>query len=144
MVRSRLRAFAGAMAVLVLAVAVGAGSSRSAVDPAGLRVGDREVTAKAAAAKVLSCQKAFLSATGSGTTDGPWIHPDGTWDSTSKPAVAGSVAWPKATYSARRQAGQRAVASNDLPRKHRSGTFPIAESDPVHQYDANPYRITAT
>jgi hypothetical protein len=143
MLRSRLQALAAALAVLVVAVAVGAGSARSAVDTARLPLGDGKVTAKPADGKVLSCQKAFLSATGSGTTDGPWIHPDGTWDSTAKAAVAGSVAFPKAAYSTRVRSGKRLVVSNDLPRAHRSGTFPIAKADPVHQYDANPNRIVA-
>jgi hypothetical protein len=42
--------------------------------------------------------------------------------------------------------GQRlhaAVTTNDLPKGHASGTFPVAASDPASSYDRNPNHIAA-
>jgi hypothetical protein len=140
MLSSRLRRFAAALVVLGGLVAVAA-SSFAAVDPARMPLGDAQTATKPTRGKVFSCQTAFLQGAPSGTKDGPWINSDGTWNSTTKTPVGGSVAWPKATFSAKVASGKRTITSRDLPRGHRSGTFPVASGDAAHQYDANPNKI---
>src|SRR3954467_969713 len=128
----------------IASIAALAASSLAATDPARLPLGDGQTATKPARGKVVACPKTFLAANSGASKDGPWIAGDGTWNSTTKPVVAGNVAWPKATFSARVKEGKRTIASRGLPRGHRTGTFPIAASDPAHQFDANPNRIAAT
>ncbi|HET8581052.1 MAG TPA: YHYH protein [Candidatus Paceibacterota bacterium] len=73
--------------------------------------------------------------------DPTWIH--GTTCSPSeKVAVAGAVAWPAASYSMTIEGSTREIVANGLPTDHATGVFPIAASDPAHQFDANPNTIT--
>ena len=73
---------------------------------------------------------------------GPWIDPAaGIWDATAKIHVAGAVSWPNAAWAVRVGGQTRTVTTNDLPRGHTSGTFPVAATDPAAVYDRNPNRI---
>lgn len=79
---------------------------------------------------------------GGASAQGPWFNSDGTtWDETKKFAVEGSNTMSSSfTYSS----GSTLTANgNDIP-IHPVGTFPIAKTDPMHQYDGNPNTITAT
>ena len=73
---------------------------------------------------------------------GPWIHGT-TWDSTSKVAVQGDVSWTQASNTVALEGSTRVITTNDLPKDEPTGTFPIAPSDPAHQYDQNPNSIMA-
>lgn len=139
MVLARLLAGACLVAILVAVVSAGA----APVDPARLPLGDGKLATKPQAGKVFPCRRAFLEPPAS-ERPRPWIRGDGTWDSTAKVAVAGNVAWPKATFSSRVVKGRRRIASKALPRGHRSGVFPVAASDPARQYSANNNEITST
>src|SRR3954451_16956362 len=75
---------------------------------------------------------------------GPWVNQSaGTWDSTTKATVDGSVSWPSAFASFKLKGANRYVTSNSLPTKQTTGSFPIAPSDDAYQYDRNPAAITA-
>ena len=71
-----------------------------------------------------------------------WIH-GSTWDPSAKVAVSGSVSWPNAAYTMTISGNMRHISANGLPTDHPTGTFPIARSDPAHQFDGNPNSIKA-
>ena len=72
-------------------------ASSGPVNPKALPLGDGYVSTTPKVGYVDSCQTSF---TGGGAKEaGPWIDTAGkTWDSTAKPVVNGSVAWPSASY----------------------------------------------
>ena len=74
---------------------------------------------------------------------GPWFLDNGTeYDINKKVAVAGDVTWD-ASYSETMGGGNRVITTNDLPRDHTTGVFPVQPSDPAYQYDRNPNQIQA-
>jgi hypothetical protein len=73
-------------------------------------------------------------------TNGPWIGTS-TWNSNEKIDVEGSVSWPQAYVHISVNGSTRTIASDDLPTIGTTGNFPIAQSDPAHQYDANPNSV---
>ena len=74
---------------------------------------------------------------------GPWFSADGTtYDLNQKVAVEGTVAWD-GSYSEQVSDGKRVVTTNDLPRDHTTGEFPVSSSDPAYAYDRNPNHIAA-
>ncbi len=110
------------------------------VDPAALPLGDDKMSADPAVGYLYSCTTRFG---GRGAPhSGPWVdEANGTWDSTAKAKVGGAVSWPQATYSEIVDDGTRKISASDLPTKQVTGSFPIAQSDPAHQYDPNPNTI---
>jgi hypothetical protein len=135
----------GGGSVVAAAVAATAapitGAAASAIDPAQIPSGDGKLsTITAAVGSVLSCTGTFNG--GGAGVAGPWINSNGTWNSATKIAVQGSVAWPAAAYSVNIAGATRTISTNDLPH-HTTGTFPIAPSDPAHAYDQNPGSIAA-
>jgi hypothetical protein len=110
---------------------------RADVDRARLPLGDGHVTTSPQVGSVYTCQSTF---NGRGAlTNGPWIHSDGTWDSTAKASVDGAVSWPyQLTMSV--SGSTRTITGNDLP-DHGTGVFPVAPSDDAHRYDPNPNSI---
>lgn len=111
------------------------------VDPTNLPSGDGKLSATTPqVGYVYSCTSTFNGGGATGT--GAWVHSDGTWDSTTKISVQGSVNWPNASLALTISGTTRRVTTNDLP-NHATGTFPIAASDPAHQYDGNPNTISA-
>ena len=67
----------------------------------------------------------------------------GTWDSTAKLAVEGSVDWAAATYSEVVTGGKRVLTSKDVPLNTKSGNFQNRPpDDPSSAYDKNPGSIT--
>ena len=118
-------------------------TSPGPVDPAAIPLGDGYVSSSPEVGYVDSCIRTFPGQGGASVV-GPWI--DGTtktWDSLTKVAVAGSVAWPQARYSVTVSGSRRIITGNDLPVDHTTGTFPISPSDPAYTYDHNPNTITA-
>jgi hypothetical protein len=74
---------------------------------------------------------------------GPWFSADGTtYDVNAKVAVTGEVQWD-ASFSMLVADGTRSIETNDLPRDHTTGEFPVQPDDPAYAYDRNPNRITA-
>ena len=72
---------------------------------------------------------------------GPWFIKNGTeYDINKKVAVEGNVTW-EANYSESVSGGNRVITTNDLPRDHTTGVFPVQPSDPAYQYDRNPNSI---
>jgi hypothetical protein len=80
---------------------------------------------------------------GGATTRGPWFVNDNTeYDINKKVAVEGDVRWD-ASYSMSVDGDTRVITTNDLPRDHTTGVFPVQPSDPAYQYDRNPNSIAA-
>ncbi len=107
-----------------------------------LPLGDNsESTTGPATGKIYVCRAGDPNGPGS-KVNGPWIHGT-TWDETAKVVVQGSVSWPTASFSMKEDGSNRVFVTNDLPDGTHTGTFPIAQSDPAHQYDGNPNKISA-
>jgi hypothetical protein len=114
-------------------------SAGDPLDPANLPLGDYHLsTSSPAVGSVFACG---VLAGGGAFADGPWIHADGTWDSTTKLHVQGTVAWPGALSQVAESGGRRTVTANGLPDDHTTGLFPIQPTDPAYAYDRNPNAI---
>lgn len=120
------------------AVAAAPPPASAPVDPARIPVGDGKlVTANPRPGYLLVCA---IPTSTNPPGRAPWIGSDGTWDSTAKVAVQGSVAWPS-QFNVSLLGALVAIAGNGLP-SHVTGVFPIARgSDPAAQYDGNPNTI---
>ncbi len=110
------------------------------VDPTALPLGDGMISTGPAVGHLYSCMTRFG---GRGAPhSGPWVdEANGTWDSTAKAHVRGAVTWPQAAYAEVVDGATRKISASDLPTKQVTGSFPIAQSDPAHQYDPNPNAI---
>lgn len=109
-----------------------------------LPVGDKKyVTTAAKVGYVYSCQTNFAAEGRAGAdTRGPWFVNNNTqWDSTKKPAVNGSVEW-RNSLAITLSESKRTIVTNGLP-DHRTGTYPVAKTDPAYAYDKNPNTIKA-
>jgi YHYH protein len=106
-----------------------------------LPVGDNKyVTNAATKGSVYLCRAPQDQAGGAGTR-GPWFVNDNTeYDINKKLAVEGDVRW-EGNYSETISGGSRMITTNDLPRDHTTGVFPVQPSDPTYQYDRNPNQI---
>lgn len=108
-----------------------------------LPLGDGKLsTTTPAVGSVYSCSGGNPNAGGS-KVDGPWIH-GSTWNASEKAVVQGNVSWPTAAFTVSRSGSNRVIVTNDLPTGFATGVFPIAASDPAHQYDGNPNAISAS
>jgi hypothetical protein len=130
-----------AVAALTPACAAVSAGSR-ATDPRRIPIGDGHVSSTPRVGYVDSCQTHFGNAPGAFRA-GPWIRSDGTWDSTAKVKVRGSVRWPAASFSSHVSGGRRVLRTRSLPVGQLTGTFPVSSSDPAYSYDRNPNRIRA-
>lgn len=121
-----------------------ASSSSSSIvatsDVTHLPLGDNRYSSTPQAGMIYLCSGALQSG-GSASTSSYWFNNDGTYDSTKKPHVSGSVTWQSQLSSAL-SGSSRVITANNLP-SHATGTFPISSSDPVYQYDKNPNAIAA-
>jgi hypothetical protein len=71
----------------------------------------------------------------------PWVDTSAkTWSARSKLASGGKVT-RTATFKATKSGANQLLKGNGLPA--RSGTFPVAASDPTHAYNPNPGTVTA-
>lgn len=115
---------------------------KSAVDPHSIPLGDGHVASQPQTNYIYSCSTSFRG--GGAQHAGPWINQAaGTWDSTAKVAVQGSVSWPTAQHTMVVSGANRIITTNDLPLGDATGIFPIARTDPAYQYDRNPNSIVA-
>jgi hypothetical protein len=138
------------MSRLLLALAVAAASSAAVVsitsaatDPRALPLGDGKVTDSAPRrGYVYLCSTRTPPNPPGAFKDGPWIKADGTFDLTAKAIVDGRVSWP-GRVRFRRGRSKLKVTGNGLPRRHPTGTYPIAANDDAYQYDRNPNRISS-
>jgi YHYH protein len=115
-------------------------TSKGAIDPKAIPLGDGYLSAAPKVGYVDSCQTTFR---GRGAAhSGPWIDTaDKTWDVAGKLAVSGSVTWPAASYSVKLDGARRVITFDDVPTDHTTGVFPIAPTDPAYRYDGNPNHI---
>lgn len=80
---------------------------------------------------------------GGASARGPWFVNNNTeYDLNKKVSVAGTVTWD-GSYSMTIDGNHRVITTNDLPRDHPTGVFPVQPSDPAYQYDRNPNHIAA-
>jgi YHYH protein len=105
-----------------------------------LPVGDgKYVTDAPASGSVYVCRAP--GGGGGAQTRGPWfVNNDTEYDLSRKVSVQGEVPWT-ASYSMSIDGDRRIVSTNDVPRDHTTGVFPVAPSDPAYEYDHNPNRI---
>ena len=108
-----------------------------------LPVGDGNyVTDATKKGSVYLCRAPQGQAGGAGSRS-PWFTNANTeYDINKKIAVEGNVSWD-ASYSETVSGGNRVITTNDLPRDHTTGLFPVQLSDPAYQYDRNPNEIAA-
>ncbi len=121
----------------LLAALAAPASAQDDVDPTHLPVGETVTTPTVGG--LWSCQTS--SGGGGAESAGPWFNGDGTYDSTTKLTVDGSVEWPDAKLTIKKQGSSRVITTNDLPTDHTTGVFPISSSDDAYQYDKNPNSI---
>jgi len=116
-------------------------SAGDPTDPANLPLGDYHISQAPQRGEIWSCNVGFPGGGGTGTP--PWIHGNGTWDSTTKLVVDGAVSWPAAVFSLTLSGPNRVVSGNGLPVGFTTGIFPIQVTDDVYPYDHNPNAIGA-
>lgn len=109
-----------------------------------LPVGDGAyVTDGPRAGRVYLCRAGGPPNAGGAQVRGPWFSADGTtYDVARKVHVQGSVHWGS-TYTMTVDATTRTITTNDLPRDHPTGVFPVAADDPASRVDRNPNTIRA-
>ena len=133
---------AGLTAGLLLLAAGFAANAAAArgVDETSLPVGDGQVSTAGPSRDVI-----YLCNAGGGgggaSAQGPWFNGDGTWDSTKKGTVDGSVSWPSATFDEDVSGATRVLSGNGLPVGETTGVFPISSGDDAYLYDRNPNSI---
>lgn len=108
------------------------------IDTTKIPLGDGKVTTSPKVGYVYSCQTSFNG--GGAFHAGDWISGD-TWNLQEKISVKGSVSWPNATFGALLEGMKRLLSGNGLPVDSKTGTFPIASTDPAYEYDRNPNSI---
>ena len=113
--------------------------SHTHTDLTKLPIGDGHVSTSPVAGSVWSCQTQFNANAGGASTNGPWMHSDGTFDLTAKPSVDGAISWPS-QFTITLNGSSRTIQGNDLP-EHATGQYPIATSDDAYGYDRNPNSI---
>ena len=117
-------------------------TSSGTLNCAALPLGDSKYsTTTAATGSVFVCSVPNGQAP-SGTP--PWIDTAaGTWNALTKDIVSGNVSW-SGSFSAAVSGSALDITGNGLPLAGiTTGTFPIASTDAVYQYDANPNHIAA-
>jgi YHYH protein len=112
----------------------------SLVPPSQKICRDGKVSTSAKAGNVFACNQNFRG--GGARHTGDWFRGT-TWTPQDKPHVQGKVMWPDASLSLKAGGDSLAVTGNSLPVGQPTGTFPIAEDDPVYQFDTNPNPISA-
>jgi hypothetical protein len=134
----------GATGTTAGAAASASPAASATIDPAAIPLGDNHTATTAQVGYVDSCQSTFPSTGAGASAVGPWIDTAaGTWNSTAKTVVQGSVAWPSAASSFTASSVNFVMTGNGLPVGATTGTFPIASTDPAYQYDQNANRIAA-
>jgi hypothetical protein len=121
------------------AAAFDTGARKRGIDLAELPLDDvHYTTAGPKVGWIYSCQSTFTG--GGAGTDGPWIDvANNTWDSLTKIAVEGAVAWTS-ELSSKLSGTSRVITGNGLPSSP-TGIYPIQSTDPAYKYDQNPNRI---
>jgi hypothetical protein len=108
-----------------------------------LPVGDGRYRTDSAARGYVYVCRVPAGGGGGAQSRGPWFSADGTtYDVDKKVAVRGKVEWD-ASFSMLVADGTRTITTNDLPRDHTTGVFPVQPDDPAYQYDRNPNNIAA-
>ena len=103
-----------------------------------LPLGDGKISTAPKKGFIMLCP---VRLTGSGYfREGAWIYDDGTWDPSQKIEVAGDAAWGNHRYEIRLAGNKRQLLGNGLP-NHRTGIFPIRQTDDAYNYDRNPNSI---
>ena len=124
------------------ATATNANAWLGTVDPTAIPLGDGNVSTSPEVGFVDSCTTNFRG--GGAEHAGAWIDATGgTWDSQQKLVVEGDVSWPDASYTISENVDDRVLTTNDEPVGYPTGVYPIASSDPAHEYDPNPNHIAA-
>ena len=115
---------------------------KATIEKTAVPLGDGKASTSPQVGFVDSCVTNFRG--GGARHSGDWIDAAaGTWNLEAKIAVQGHVTWPAASFTETVSGNQRVLTTDDLPEDFPTGNFPIAPSDPAHQYDPNPNHIAA-
>lgn len=107
------------------------------LDRTKLALGDGKYSKSPKKGYIFGCNTKFPSNQGAGAK-GFWINQEGGyWDMTTKLYVDGSVSWPNAIWATTEEGSNRKLTGNGLP-LHKTGIYPVKESDDAYQYDRNP------
>jgi len=102
-------------------------------------LGDSKISSSPKRGYIYSCQQTFNpNAPGAGNS-GDWIDGDTVYPDR-KPTVDGKVKWPDRDISINVRGDTRIIRANGLP-KHKTGIYPIQQSDDAYAYDRNPNAI---
>lgn len=74
---------------------------------------------------------------------GPWFAEDGQWYYPDRKTHVQGHVQHHGVFSETKSENVRVITTNDLPRNHTTGRFPIATDDTAYQYDRNPNAISA-
>lgn len=108
-----------------------------------LPLGDGHVsTKKSSKGSVFACHAGNPNA-GGAQSNVPWIH-GSKWNPAEKPAVSGQVEWPNASFTETTTSTYRRLVTAGVPVGSTTGTFPIADTDPVYAFDHNPNSIKSS
>ncbi|TBL72655.1 YHYH protein [Paenibacillus thalictri] len=103
-----------------------------------LPIGDGKVSTDGPKVGYVYVAKSTFNGGGS-TANADWFNGDGTYDSTKKPIVDGSVLW-NSELTIKVEGDKRIFTGNKLP-DHPTGNYPVARNDDAYNYDRNPNTI---
>jgi hypothetical protein len=130
----------GGDAVASSSTSAATATTRAAVNPNALPLGDGHISTAPERGAVWSCQQRFPPNAPGAQAAGDWLDAAaGTWDPAGKPTVDGVNSWPH-RFDIDTAEGQRLISSASVP-NHDTGTFPVAPSDDAYRFDRNPNRI---
>jgi hypothetical protein len=117
----------------------GGKTSSSAPPLTALPIGDGKISTTGPKVGYVYVAKSKYDGGGS-SQDGDWFNGDGTYDSTKKPIVDGSVLW-NSELTIKVEGDKRIITGNKLP-EHPTGSYPVSRSDDAYNYDRNPNSIS--
>jgi hypothetical protein len=103
------------------------------------KLGDGKISSKPKRGNIYSCQQNFNPNAPGASSTGDWIKGNKVYPDL-KPTVNGKVKWPNSRITISTSGNRRIVRANGLP-KHKTGVFPIKQSDDAYEYDHNPGSI---
>jgi YHYH protein len=110
------------------------------IDLRRIPIGDGRISTQPQSGFLWSCRTQFGGPHRHGAhATGNWIHPNQTYDLTTKPIVNGSVYWAGDLNIALKDRF-REIVSNRLPQDP-TGNFPISPNDDAYAFDRNPNSI---
>lgn len=86
-------------------------------------------------------ERSLTGFAGGAEVRGPWFSEDGQWYYPSKKVHVQGHVHHHGSFAETHSEQARVITTNDLPRDHPTGQFPVAQDDTAYQYDRNPNTI---